>query len=131
MIFIQESPCILLLCLSCCSFVLNRLIRSLPGDVLFVNDSKANGAEVIDLVESPEKSLPDSSDKEQLGAAAPRRSSRNANKSRSYAEKNEKEETPPPARPAGDSEESDIEEVLPQDPLGKDHTPQNVGGLEE
>ncbi|XP_019762818.2 MOG interacting and ectopic P-granules protein 1 [Dendroctonus ponderosae] len=87
------------------------------GDVLFVNDSKTNGTEVIDLVESPEKSLPDNSDKAQLEAAAPRRSSRNVNKSRSYVEENEKEDTPPPARPAAESEESDIEEVLPQDPL--------------
>lgn len=46
--------------------------------------------------------------------STPRRSSRNINKMKSYVEI-EKEDTPPP--PKNLSEESDIEEILPEDPL--------------
>ncbi|XP_076262916.1 zinc finger protein MEP-1 isoform X3 [Rhynchophorus ferrugineus] len=80
-----------------------------------VDPPRTNGAtEVIDLVESPEKKPG-----ERKEAITPRRSSRNLNKSKSYVE-SDKEDTPPPHPSlvkAGESEESDIEEVMPQDPL--------------
>lgn len=79
-------------------------------DVTFVDSPKQNGTEIIDLDETPEKKQPES-DEEKL---PPRRSSRNLNKSKSYVE-SDKEEEPEPA--AANSEESDIEEILPQDPL--------------
>jgi len=82
-------------------------------DVQLVDGPKTNGTEVIDLVETPEKKSPDVENAKSL---TPRRSSRNLNKSKSYTE-NEKDE--PPQRQKKVSEGSDVEEVLPQDPLGK------------
>ncbi|KAJ8945932.1 hypothetical protein NQ318_016760 [Aromia moschata] len=81
------------------------------GDVVIVDPPKENGTtEVIDLAETPEKREPEEP-KEML---APRRSTRNLNKSKSYVE-SDKEEDTEPSPPV--SEESDVEEVLPQDPL--------------
>ncbi|XP_072400016.1 uncharacterized protein MEP-1 isoform X2 [Diabrotica undecimpunctata] len=99
------------------------------GDVLIVDTetSKPNGTttEVIDLA-TPEKKK-----KPEVDELAPRRSSRNLNKTKSYAETDKEEEkqstktvrpeveAPRPAtvESKGESEESDIEEILPQDPL--------------
>lgn len=72
---------------------------------------KTNGTEVIDLVETPEKKSPSVVSVKSL---TPRRSSRNLNKSKSYTENEE-----PVQRQKKVSEGSDVEEVLPQDPLGK------------
>ncbi|XP_050517832.1 MOG interacting and ectopic P-granules protein 1 isoform X2 [Diabrotica virgifera virgifera] len=100
------------------------------GDVMIVDTetSKANGTatEIIDLA-TPEKKKKPVEVVEEL----PRRSSRNLNKTKSYAEtdKEDEKESSKPVRaevetprakavqPKGDSEESDIEEILPQDPL--------------
>ncbi|XP_066254339.1 MOG interacting and ectopic P-granules protein 1 isoform X1 [Euwallacea similis] len=84
-------------------------------DVQLIDVPKTNGTEVIDLIDTPEKQPPS----EQSGIkadSAPRRSSRNLNKNKSYVE-SEKEESPPPEKKNRDSEGSDVEEVLPQDPL--------------
>lgn len=97
---------------------------------MFVDDPKTNGTEVIDLVDTtPEKKPPPLTPKEKVEDIAPRRSTRNLNKSKSYVE-SDKEDTPPPPPPPATStappadqedvsEESDIEEVMPQDPLGE------------
>ncbi|XP_018567809.1 MOG interacting and ectopic P-granules protein 1 isoform X2 [Anoplophora glabripennis] len=77
------------------------------GDVMIVDPPKENG-EVIDLDATPEKKI-----KSLLESITPRRSTRNLNKNRSYAESDKEEEE----ASAHSSEESDIEEVLPQDPL--------------
>lgn len=76
------------------------------GDVMIVDLPKENG-EVIDLDATPEKK-----EKSELKSITPRRSTRNLNKNKSYAESDKEEETS-----LQSSEESDIEEVLPQDPL--------------
>lgn len=81
-------------------------------DVTIVDSPKQNGTEIINLDETPEKKIPESV----KAKMTPRRSSRNLNKSKSYAE-SDKEEEAEPARSNSQSEESDIEEVLPQDPL--------------
>lgn len=49
--------------------------------------------------------------------SSPRRSSRNLNKQKSYIESDKEEEEEEEVRQNSDDEESDIEEVLPQDPL--------------
>lgn len=98
---------------------------------MFVDDPKTNGTEVIDLVDTTPEKKPPLTPKEKAEEIAPRRSTRNLNKSKSYVE-SDKEDTPPPkpqqqpatstAPPAvqeEESEESDIEEVMPQDPLGE------------
>ncbi|XP_074028267.1 zinc finger protein MEP-1 isoform X2 [Leptinotarsa decemlineata] len=83
------------------------------GDIMIVDIPKENGtSEVIDLASdaTPEKKVI-----EKRETVTPRRSSRNLNKSRSYVESDKEEEgsNSPPEH----SEESDVEEVLPQDPL--------------
>ncbi|XP_050311829.1 MOG interacting and ectopic P-granules protein 1 isoform X2 [Anthonomus grandis grandis] len=85
------------------------------GDVLIVEGPKTNGTEVINLDDTPEKKSTASGEgeKKKIEAVAPRRSTRNLNKSKSY---NECEKDPPPPKTV-ESEGSDIEEVLPQDPL--------------
>ncbi|XP_030762604.1 MOG interacting and ectopic P-granules protein 1 isoform X2 [Sitophilus oryzae] len=79
-------------------------------------NSREKNEETIELnsedEESPEKKKPEKVKE----VVAPRRSSRNLNKNRSYVEI-DKEDTPPPTLNKAESEESDIEEVLPQDPL--------------
>lgn len=82
-------------------------------DVTFVDSPKQNGTEIIDLDETPEKKQPESSAEK----ITPRRSSRNLHKSKSYIENEKEEEEPEPVNTQSNSEESDIEEVLPQDPL--------------
>ncbi|CAH1125107.1 unnamed protein product [Ceutorhynchus assimilis] len=74
---------------------------------LQILDAKTNGSdEVIDLIDSPEKKTPPSKNLVKKDPITPRRSSRNLTKSKDGSKTNSKE-----------SGESDIEEVLPQDPL--------------
>ncbi|XP_015834287.1 MOG interacting and ectopic P-granules protein 1 isoform X2 [Tribolium castaneum] len=82
------------------------------GDVMIIEEPKENGSmeeeknelEVIELDTTPIKKHKD------LTILTPRRSVRNLNKSKSYVESEK-------AQNSHSSEESDIEEVLPQDPL--------------
>lgn len=96
-------------------------------DVMIVDsDTPAqNGSEneattkTVDLSDEPEVINIDTPVKKQKKQAqtlqvSPRRSSRNLNKQKSYVETDKEEED---ARVAAQSDESDIEEVLPQDPL--------------
>ncbi|KAG5887467.1 hypothetical protein JTB14_017322 [Gonioctena quinquepunctata] len=83
------------------------------GDVMIVDIPKENGTtEVIDLEGevTPEKKVIKKRD-----IITPRRSSRNLNKSKSYVESDKEDEVS--NSPHDESEESDVEEVLPQDPL--------------
>ncbi|KAJ8919868.1 hypothetical protein NQ315_006397 [Exocentrus adspersus] len=79
------------------------------GDVMIVDPPKENG-EVIDLDATP---TPEKKPQAEVKAITPRRSTRNLNKNKSYVESDKEEEEASPQS----SEESDIEEVLPQDPL--------------
>lgn len=86
------------------------------GDVMIIDEPKENGSldkrrhsdelEVIELDTSPIKKH------KELTILAPRRSARNINKNKSFVESDKEDE-----HSGGSSEESDIEEVLPQDPL--------------
>ncbi|KAJ8968392.1 hypothetical protein NQ317_012229 [Molorchus minor] len=81
------------------------------GDIEIIDPPKENGMpEVIDLDATPEKH--EHSPKIEV---TPRRSTRNLNKSKSYVESDKEEEDTEPSPQS--SEESDIEEVMPQDPL--------------
>ncbi|RZC41696.1 MOG interacting and ectopic P-granules protein 1 [Asbolus verrucosus] len=87
------------------------------GDVMIIEEPKENGSidkrrasdelEVIELDSTPIKK------KSELKVLPTRRSVRNMNKQKSYVESDRDEHSPP----SHSSEESDIEEVLPQDPL--------------
>ncbi|XP_063910499.1 MOG interacting and ectopic P-granules protein 1 isoform X1 [Zophobas morio] len=87
------------------------------GDVMIIDEPKENGSvdkrrpsdelEVIELDTTPLKKKPE------LSLLPPRRSVRNLNKSKSYVESDKEEQV----AQSNSSEESDIEEVMPQDPL--------------
>lgn len=96
------------------------------GDVMIIDEPKENGSigkvstsdelEVIELDSGPVKTK-----KKHLKTIVPRRSVRNINKQRSYVEEEKDEEprstTSPRSDDVQEDEESDIEEIMPQDPL--------------
>lgn len=89
----------------------------------------------VDLSDEPEVINLDTPVKKKKSQPAqnlisPRRSSRNLNKQKSYVE-NEKEEVEVKKKVAAQSDESDIEEVLPQDPLAVGDPLQNEKSLKK
>lgn len=86
-------------------------------DVVVLDDVKENGEELTDNSEEPTVITIDDGDKAEE-AIAPRRSTRNANKEKKrYVEVEEEKNR------ISDDSSSDIEEVLPQDPLGECEPP--------
>ncbi|KAK9877971.1 hypothetical protein WA026_020186 [Henosepilachna vigintioctopunctata] len=95
------------------------------GEVTFIDHRsplKENGTNEQDKIEVIELTTPDKSQPDTRGSITPRRSSRNLNKQKSYIEEDKEEEDEATRKVSSQvdsqsSEESDIEEVLPEDPL--------------
>ncbi|XP_049819859.1 MOG interacting and ectopic P-granules protein 1 isoform X3 [Aethina tumida] len=84
------------------------------GDVMIVDVPKENGTDSKKVTEVIDLETPEKKEKPKGKDVTPRRSSRNLNKSKSYCDESDKEEE---VKRQHSSEESDIEEVTPQDPL--------------
>lgn len=86
-----------------------------------VQNGREDSSKSVDLSDEPEVinlDTPDKKKKQQAVQISPRRSSRNLNKQKSYVENDkDEEEEHRRAHSEEDDDESDIEEVLPQDPL--------------
>ncbi|VEN64143.1 unnamed protein product, partial [Callosobruchus maculatus] len=92
------------------------------GDVMIVDTPKENGTEVVEAPITPEKKK----QKQTAQVITPRRSSRNLNKNKSYVESDKEDEPSPVPSPPQMSEESDIEEVMPEDPLADSVTIEKI-----
>ncbi|KAL1517591.1 hypothetical protein ABEB36_001333 [Hypothenemus hampei] len=89
-------------------------------DDVLILDSKPNGStEVIDLVDNTPEKKPVKLPETKAISIIPRRSSRNLNKSKSYTEADKEPQVSRGRTNATvqESDESDVEEVMPQDPL--------------
>nr|CAH7754740.1 unnamed protein product [Callosobruchus chinensis] len=92
------------------------------GDVMIVDTPKENGTEAVEAATTPEKKK----QKQPAQVITPRRSSRNLNKNKSYVESDKEDEPSPVPSPPQISEESDIEEVMPEDPLADSVTIEKI-----